>query len=132
MNQTTEMKILMEKLEESARVQQHCAKRQTLLMTIAAAACVGILLLVGILFSQMQPVVQSLSTAAQDLTALSQQLAQVDIQSTVNGLNETMASAQQSLTRGAAKLEQLDIETLNAAIRDLSEVVSPLARLFGR
>lgn len=131
-NTTPETTQLLQQMAEAAQTQQRCARRQSLMMTVAALACVGILVLVGILFSQLQPVVQDLSAAAEDLTVVSQQLAAVDIQSTMEGLNDTMASAQQSLNQGAAKLEQLDIDTLNAAIRDLSEVISPLARLFGR
>ncbi len=131
-NQNTELSSLLEKMEESAQVQKACAKRQSLMMTVAALACVGILLVVGILFMQIQPVVEQLSLAAENLTTVSEELAAVDFEATVAGLNDTMTSAQESLTQGAAKLEQLDIDTLNAAIRDLSEVVAPLARLFGR
>ena len=132
MNETTEMTALLEKLEQTAQTQQRCAKRQAIMMTIAAIACVAILVLVLLLYVRVSPVIGQLNTAAEDLTLVSSQLAAVDIQSTVEGLNDTMASAQQSLTQGTAKLEQLDIETLNTAIRDLSEVVAPLARLFGR
>ena len=132
MNETTEMTALLEKLEQTAQTQQRCAKRQAIMMTVAAIACVAILVLVLLLYVRVSPVIGQLNTAAEDLTLVSQQLAAVDIQSTVEGLNDTMASAQQSLTQGAAQLEQLDIETLNTAIRDLSEVVAPLARLFGR
>ena len=130
-NHTAEPTVLLEKLEQSAQIQQHCAKRQSTMMTVAAIACVGIFLLAAVLFVQMQPVISQLNTAAEDLTEVTRQLAAVDIESTVDGLNKTMASAQQSLNEGAQKLEQLDIETLNAAIEDLYEVVAPLSRLFG-
>jgi len=119
--QTPEMTALLEKLEQSARVQQKCARRQSLMMTVAALACVGILVLVALLFTQLQPVVQDMSQAANNLTAISDQLAALDLEATVNGLNQS-----------AAKLEQLDIDTLNTAIKNLSDVIAPLARLFGR
>ena len=117
--QTPEMTALMEKLEQSAQVQQKCARRQSLMMTIAALACVGILVLVALLFTQLQPVVQDMSQAANNLTAISDQLAALDLEATVNGLNQS-----------AAKLEQLDIDTLNTAIKNLSDVIAPLARWF--
>lgn len=132
MNETTEMTTLLQKLEENAAVQKSCAKRQSLLMTIAALACVGILILIAVLFFQLQPVVEEMSLAAQNLSAVSEELAALDLASTINGLDETITTAQQSLSEGAAKLEQLDIDTLNSAIKSLSDVVSPLARLFGR
>lgn len=117
--QTPEMTALMEKLEQSAQVQQKCARRQSLMMTVAALACVGILVLVALLFTQLQPVVQDMSQAANNLTAISDQLAALDLEATVNGLNQS-----------AAKLEQLDIDTLNTAIKNLSDVIAPLARWF--
>ena len=117
--QTPEMTALMEKLEQSAQVQQKCARRQSLMMTVAALACVGILVLAVLLFTQLQPVVQDMSQAANNLTAISDQLAALDLEATVNGLNQS-----------AAKLEQLDIDTLNTAIKNLSDVIAPLARWF--
>lgn len=119
--QTPEMTALLEKLEQSARVQQKYARRQSLMMTVAALACVGILVLIGLLFMQLQPMMQDLSLASQNLNAVSEQLAAVDFEAAVD-----------SLKQGADKLEQLDVETMNAAIQNLSEVIAPLARLFGR
>ena len=42
-----------------------------------------------------------------------------------------MASAQRSLTTGAEKIDQLDVEGLNDAIEKLTKVIEPLSRLFG-
>lgn len=134
MNQTaepiekTETAALLEKLEQAAHTQQDCARRQSRLAAIAAAACVGIFLLVGILFVQLQPAVARLNTAAENLSRVSADLAEIDFEATVSGMNDAMTSAQQSL----AQLEQIDIDTLNAAINDLADVVTPLARLLGR
>ena len=119
--QTSEMTALLEKLEHSAAVQQKCARRQSLMMTVAALACVGILVLAGLFFFRLQPILQDLGSASQALTAVTDQLAALDLQSTIDGLNQS-----------AAKLEQLDIDTLNTAIADLAEVIAPLARLFSR
>ncbi|MBP0962959.1 MAG: hypothetical protein J6Q99_01535 [Oscillospiraceae bacterium] len=119
--QTPEMTALMEKLEQSAQVQQKCARRQSLMMTVSALACVGILVLAGLLFFRLQPVMHNLEAASQTLGSLADQLSTVDL-----------GSAADSLTQAAAKLELLDIDTLNTAIGDLAEVISPLARLFGR
>ena len=119
--QTPEMASLLEKLEQTAALQQKCARRQGLMITVAALACVGILVLVAVLFTQLQPVVQDMSQAAGNLTSISDQLAAIDLENAVD-----------NLTQGAAKLEQLDIDTLNTAIANLAELIAPLARLFGR
>ena len=42
MNETAEMTALLEKMEQTALAQQQAARRQTLLMTVAAIACVGV------------------------------------------------------------------------------------------
>ena len=119
--QTPEMTALLEKLEQSAAVQQKCARRQSLMTTVAALACVGILVLAGLLFFQLQPMMQNLGDASEALGILTDQLSAIDLESAADSLNQ-----------GAAKLQQLDIDTLNTAIANLSEVISPLARLFGR
>lgn len=120
-SQTPEMASLLEKLEQTAALQQKYARRQALMITVAALACVGILVLVAVLFTQLQPVVQDMSQAAGNLTSISDQLAAIDLENAVD-----------SLTQGAAKLEELDIDTLNTAIANLAELIAPLARLFGR
>ena len=131
MNETAEMTALLEKMEQTALAQQQAARRQTLLMTVAAAACVGILILVGILFGQLQPVVAQLQDSTALLSYVTEELAAVDIAGTVQGLNDTVALAQEGLSDGLGKLEQLDIDTLNAAIADLARVVEPLSKFFG-
>ena len=55
--QTPEITALLEKLEQTAAIQQKCARRQSLMMTVAALACVGILVLAGLLFFRLQPVI---------------------------------------------------------------------------
>jgi|GEM_PF-2775812 len=121
----------MERLEEAARAQERCARRQTRLMAAACAACVGVLLLVGGVWLRMQPILTKLDQAADGLTSVTSQLDQVDLVQTVDGLNQTMASAQRSLTTGAEKIDQLDVEGLNDAIEKLTKVIEPLSRLFG-
>ena len=47
-------------------------------------------------------------------------------------LGDTVLAAQRDMEEALKAIESIDIETLNKAIADLSAIVEPLARLFGR
>ena len=49
----------------------------------------------------------------------------------VENINILVESSQESLGQATAKIDSIDIETLNQSIQDLSTVIGPIARLFG-
>lgn len=86
------------------------AKRQSRMATITAAGVVGIMLIIGAAAISVMPKVNRI---LDDTSQISSQLAEADIVGALEGLG------------------QVDIDTLNKAIQDLSNVVAPLAGLFG-
>ena len=64
-----------------------------------------------------------------NMETVTQTLADADLGSMVENVNTLTADSQTAVTEAIEKLDAIDIDTLNKAIRDLSDVVEPLARV---
>ena len=67
-----------------------------------------------------------------DLETVSNQMANANLGSIVEEVNGLVQSSQVGLEQTMEKFNSIDFDTLNKAINDLSRVVEPLAKLFGR
>lgn len=72
------------------------------------------------------------SVVLKDLNKVTSELAEQDIAGLFNNVDALVNQSQTSIDKAMSKVEQMDIESLNEAIRDLRAVVEPLAKLFGR
>ena len=73
------------------------------------------------------------------LKQVSTQLALVDWESMGKNINtaavqaqESLVTAQEALAKAGKTIDEMDIESLNQAIKDLQAVVEPLAKLVGK
>lgn len=73
-----------------------------------------------------------LAEIASQLRTVSASLASIDWEMLATDASESMQLAQESLTEVMGTLDEMDIEALNQAIRDLQTVIEPLARLMGK
>ena len=64
-----------------------------------------------------------------NLETVTQTLADADLGGMVENVNTLTTDSQSAVTEAIEKLDTIDIETLNKAIRDLSDVVEPLAKV---
>ena len=151
MEENKELTALLEKIEENGHKQAKFAKWQCILSVIAAVACIGMLCCV----LQLLPTVNGLMVQADtvmrnvgqvtaqlaqadweglvsDLETVSNQMANANLGSIVEEVNGLVQTSQASLEQTMEKINSVDFETLNKAIQDLSKVVQPLAKLFGR
>ena len=151
MEENKELTALLEKIEENSRKQAKFAKWQCILSVITAVACIGMLCFV----LQLLPTVNGLMVQADtvmrnvgqvtaqlaqadweglisDLETVSNQMANANLGSIVEEVNGLVQTSQASLEQTMEKINSVDFETLNKAIQDLSKVVQPLAKLFGR
>jgi hypothetical protein len=71
-----------------------------------------------------------MQTTLNNLESVTAQLAAMDLEGMIVNVDELVTAGRETLTETAGKLESLDMETLNRAIRDLAAVVEPLARFF--
>ena len=64
-----------------------------------------------------------------DLGIVAEALAAADLGSIVDNINNLASESQGAVADAMKKLDTIDIETLNKAIKDLADVVEPLAKL---
>lgn len=89
---------------------------------IAVAALVGAMVIV------LPPAVQSLRSA----NRLMKELEGTNLTEMIKDIDELAKSSQEDMSQTMDKLNQLDLESLNAAIQNLENTTRPLADLFGR
>ena len=121
---------LLEELTEQNRQQTASLKKQLFVTRILAAA--GCVLAAAVVPPMLQIISQGQETLVEATDTL--QTAQetlTDIQ-TLFDENGLVWQSSEALSQATEKLNRMDIESLNSAIRDLGAVVEPLAEFFGK
>ena len=129
MENKQELQDLMSRLEEQAKRQAKFAKWQCL---IAAVCCVIFLAAALVLVPRIVDLSARADAVVRNLESITAELEEVDFKGIAENLDALVINSQTSLQEATAKLNGIDLESLNQAIQDLAAVVSPLARLFGR
>ena len=132
MEENKEMLELLKQIEKSSRQQARNARLQSILALVAAVFCIGVFVLIFNFLPQLDAVVTQMQTVLSNLEKTTQELASLDLQGMMDGIDTLVASGQEGLQQTMEKLNTLDIETLNKAIKDLSAVVEPFAKLIDR
>ncbi len=148
MEENNQLQELMLRIEQSNRKQTKFAKWQCIFSAVAAVSCVAVLMIVvcllprlGAMVTQAETVIadvqQVTSQLAQadwegltsDLESVSQQIANANLDGIAKAVSELVKTSQSGLEEALGKLNAIDLEALNKAIKDLSAVIEPLARL---
>lgn len=137
MEEKNEMLELMRKMEESSRKQLLYTRIQCVAAVIAVACFAGIFFLIRDLLPQVSAImadipglVSQLESVLGNLEVVTTDLAAVDFETMVTGINSLVSTGQVSLEETVAKLNAIDFESLNKAIGNLSAVVEPMASFF--
>lgn len=137
MEEKNEMLELMRKMEESSRKQLLYTRIQCVAAVIAVACFAGIFFLIRDLLPQVSAImadipglVSQLESVLGNLEVVTTDLAAVDFETMVTGINSLVSTGQVSLEETVAKLNTIDFESLNKAIGNLSAVVEPMASFF--
>ena len=135
MEMNHEMQALMEKIEKSNRQQVNFARIQCIFSVVAAVCCLLLLLTVAKIVPDIRELSGEISgiaaqaeTVLTNLETVSDELAAADLEGLVTDVDSLVASSLE-------KISAIDIETLNKAIKDLAEVIEPLAKManiFGK
>ena len=135
MEMNHEMQALMEKIEKSNRQQVNFARIQCVFSVVAAVCCLLLLLTVAKIVPDIRELSGEISgiaaqaeTVLTNLETVSDELAAADLEGLVTDVDSLVASSLEKITA-------IDIETLNKAIKDLAEVIEPLAKvasIFGK
>ena len=133
---------LLRKIEKNSRMQTYSGYARTALVLVCAV-CIVVLTCavmklmpqVNAILGQAQGAVDQVGTVLDYLEQTSAQLSQVDMQGMVSNVDSLVTTGQQSLEATMDKLNSVDFETLNQAIKDLAAVtesLSKVTKIFGR
>ena len=78
---------------------------------------------------QVQAMTGQAETIMDNMETVTQALADADLGTMVENVNTLAAESQTVVNDAMEKLDTIDIDTLNKAIQDLSDVVEPLAKV---
>ena len=128
---------LIEDIEKANRKQVTYARLQ-FIFSIVAAVCCMVLLLSGMKVlprlqetaAQAEVVLSNLETVTSELadSNLSSMVENVD--ALVENVDGLVSTSQSGVEQTIEKINAIDFEALNAAIKDLSDVIEPIAKFF--
>lgn len=137
MDENKEMLELLKKMEESSRKQLLYTRIQCVAALVAVVCFAGIFFLIkdflpqiSAIVTEIPGVVAQMETVLGNLEIVTTDLAAVDFETMVAGINTLVGSGQTGLEETVAKLNAIDFESLNKAIKSLAEVVEPMANFF--
>lgn len=92
----------------------------------------GLLYDTNLMIEQTNGLMTQASGVLNNLDTVTAELAKTDITGMMEDVDSLVVSSEESMATAVAKIEAMDIDSLNKAIKDLQSVISPLAKLFGR
>ena len=130
MEEKKELQEWMDRLEKFNHQQAQYAKLQCLFTLVAAVCCVSLFVLVYVKLPAMQEVVVTMETVLENLETVTNQIAEVDFGAMVKNVDDLVVTSQAGVEQAMDQISAIDFKTLNQAIKDLSDVVAPLAKFF--
>lgn len=136
MMQDPEFRAIMERIEKSNDGQERYAKKQYHMSQISAVASVAVLAIVIYVSATLLPVAtktfQDINAITKDLQVITAELSESDLQGMISDVDSLVSTSEKGIQDAVGTLNSIDIDTLNKAIKDLSDVVEPLANFFNR
>jgi N-acyl-L-homoserine lactone synthetase len=115
------------------------SRLRTLLTAIMTMVFLGLGVFALQAGTQLNRILYEAETTFSKLSAISTDIDEADVPGMIAQINVLVedgqtaaAAATDSMQTAAAKMEALDIDTLNQSIQDFAAVVEPLSKLFGR
>ncbi|MEG0369444.1 MAG: hypothetical protein RR590_00240 [Hungatella sp.] len=131
-----EFKSMMERIEASNAGQEKYAKKQYQMSKITAMASIlvlGIVLFAAVsILPKVNDTFQNMDIIMKDLEQITAELAAADLQQMITDVDHLVTSSEQNIQDALTQVNSIDIDTLNQAIKNLSDVISPLANFFNR
>lgn len=127
---------MLSRIEASNAGQEKYARKQyrmALISMISNVAVLGIVIFITItLLPKVNSALRSLNYIMNDMQSITSELSEVDFDRMVDDVNTLVNDSNDSLSDAMKKLNSIDFETLNKAIRNLNDTVEPLAKFFNR
>lgn len=139
MDQDQKLLQLLERLENVNRKQVLYARAQ-FVFTLVAAVCCIVLMIAGIqLLPKLREAAVQAETVLTNLETVTAELANVDLNGMVENMDALVtnvdglvASSQAGVEQTLEKIQAIDLDALNNAIKDLSDVIDPIAKFFNK
>lgn len=137
----TDMKLveLLERMEQTNKKQVFYARLQFLFTVVAALCCVVLLLSGMSVLPKLQETAVQAEAVLTNLETVTTELANVDLNSMVQNVDALVTdvdglvgTSQVGVEQALVKLNAIDFDALNEAIKDLSDVIDPIARFFNK
>lgn len=137
MDNNQKLMDLLEQMEKANRKQVAYARLQFIFSVIAAICCI-LLLLAGVkVLPQLQEAALQAETVLTNLETVTTELAQADligmvenVDALVTNVDGLVGTSQVGVEQAMAKINAIDFDALNDAIKDLSDVIEPIAKFF--
>jgi hypothetical protein len=137
MDQDQKLLDLLERIEKANSRQVLYAKLQFVFTIVTAIACVALLLGGMKILPQLDHIVTQAEAVLNNLETVTSALAVTDISGMVEDMDDLVAnvdalvsSSQTGVEQTMRKINSIDFDALNAAIKDLSDVIEPIAKFF--
>ena len=131
-----ELEAMLKRLEDSNERQASYAKKLYRMSQITALASILILAIVIYTSATIIPRVNRLfddvETVMDSVNVVAKELEEANLGQMVTDIDNLVTSSDQSVKEALRQINSVDIKTLNQAIQDLSNLISPLARFFGK
>lgn len=139
MGNEQKLQELLEHIEQSNRKQMRYARLQFVFTVIVAAALIILVLTCVRMLPKFQEVATQAESVLSNLESMTTELAKADLSVMVESIDELVANvdelvstSQTGVEETMKKINAVDFESLNKAIKDLSDVIEPLARVVNR
>ena len=137
MENNERMMELLERMEKANRKQVAYARMQFLFSAVAAVCCAMLLFSGMKILPQLQKAAVQAETVLSNLETVTTELAQADlsgmvenVDALVNNVDGLVGTSQTAVEQTMTKINAVDFDALNEAIKDLSDVIEPIAKFF--
>ncbi len=127
---------LLEKMEAVNRKQLLFTKIMCILCALAVICSLVVMITVSKtasalaeLSAPMQELAEQAEGVMTDLSTAANELSKADFSGMVTQVDALASESQAAIAEASKKLDAIDIDTLNKAIRDLAAIVEPLAKI---
>ena len=127
MEQQNELQRILERLEANSRKQLLHARLQTVFSLICVLCC-GVLLIKLLQFiPQLESLVSQAEILLRDLDTVTKELSKLNLSQMVENINDLVTTSQSGVEEALQKINEIDFDTLNQAVKDLTNVVKTLS-----
>lgn len=128
---------LLEDMEKANRKQVTYARLQFIFSVVAAVCCMALLLSGMKVLPRLQETAAQAEVVLANLESVTSELAESNLSSMVENVDALVENVDGLVTTSQSGVEQtmekinaIDFEALNDAIKDLSDVIEPIAKFF--